>query len=291
MTRFVLPCIMVVAMLAGCARAPSPQGAKDVPSRQRTGLHRTSAKQPFVAFLLDGTGFAQAYWQQSLDAIGRILTRSIRPHAVICVLLIDDRSYEQSNVLYGPHTLPTGALRATEELRKVKHDIAALAPPPTPKPGTDIEGALHLLADYTSKGDYWLNLFIFSDLVEEYEPVGEIGSAPQFPIDSRAVCLFVGRLEKEGEWKYKQRLSTWKGLFREYGIADQNVVFLDPNESRAENLSDSFLRSLREVPSPVPQAGAIPPPEPAGEGAPLAVPGEEEPLPVPAGSGQPPGMP
>ncbi len=218
------------------------------------GCGKTAQSQPqpqqrqFIAVLIDGTGFAERYWEPSLETATLLLKNVVTPKSIVCVMKIDDYSYEEDNVLLGPKSMPAGGLRLKVTINKFNEQVAALQAPEQIKPGTDIDGALHMLGDYLAKWpDAWLNLLVFSDLVEEYEPAGRLGSARRLPELSRVVSFFVAYGASEGE--YKQRQESWKRAMAEYGVDGSEVSFFDPQESLAENLPAEFVRDFCRPPA------------------------------------------
>lgn len=249
----------------GCVQRTPGEGSLNPNSK--TPL---SGQRPFLVFLLDQTGFAQGWWQQSIQVAAELLKELARPHTTVVVLGIDRYSYEDSNVLIPPIELPGATLRVVQEVRKLQTTIRTLPMPPKPdKPGTDIEGALHLVSDYVQKRpNCWVNIFLFSDLVEEHKQPERLASFPRFTVPNRMICLFVTRLYSETE--YIKRREAWMRKMRENGIAIEPMYMFAPEESI--HISPSLIRAWRQPPAgpmmpmseaPVP-AAPVPGPPPPG---------------------------
>jgi len=246
-----LTVIVVSCLMGGCGKAPSGgDGGGEQPGGE-------APKQgQFLALAIDGTGFAKDWWGKSLDTASLLLTNMAKPKDVVCVMTIDDNSYEEENVVLGPERLPGSTLKTHSRVRDMKAAMRALQAPDTSqmKPGTDLTGVLHMLSDYLEKQpNTWLNLFVFSDLVEEKSDQSYT-SAPKLPQNTRVVCLFVDRGKSEAEWL--RRKEHWTQEMGNYGVPASQVFFFDPRESEVGNFSTDLLKEYRRPPSNLGGAGS-----------------------------------
>jgi hypothetical protein len=231
-----------------CLLLPLLTGCIGGSVEEHGGDQGPAVRDQFIAFIIDGTGFAEKWWDPSLDTAAKLLGEVARPKNTVCVMKIDDYSYEDSNVLLGPTELPSSTLRMHQVVRDMKSEIRDLRPPDPEKmkPGTDITGCIFMLRDYLEdRPDCWLNLFIFSDLVEEQQQ-GKYEGTPQLPDATRVVCLFVAR--KRGI-DYDEHKKAWAQEMAKHGVHPSHVHFLDSNQSRAGKLRPDDIRSFRLVPT------------------------------------------
>lgn len=251
-------------LLGGCPTPDTGQSqGGDLREIKRLGSRQERGEQ-FIAFLVDGTGFAEGYWGQSLETAKKVLLHVAGPGDTVSLIKIDHDTYKDANELLGPTRFSDTKLRMIPEMREFGKRIEAVAEPKDVKRGTDIQGGLHLVIDQLEKyPDHWVNLFLFSDVKEDPPPKDEefdpkrdalpkdkLVGGLSFPPQTRLTCLFVARPSERdgGEKKYKDRTAKWVSLMQTYGIAPDRIEFRTVSESRAENLSEDYLFSLREPP-------------------------------------------
>ena len=232
--------IFLVIALSGCPRS--------TPSSTR---HPKPPHNQILLAIVDQTASFAKWLQPSLETFMAVIGNGLKPGDIVCIIGIDDDSYEDDdNVLFGPLQTDPGLLVFSNDKGKLIHRLEELKRGIVPKQcwGTDIEGALHLAADYAADHpDCWVNLLIFSDMVQQH--IHDVGrAAPQrFPAYTRVTCLFVPRAGTEQE--YRERKAQWRETLIRYGVPTQaNITFWDTPSSRKENLSAHSLRDLTRPP-------------------------------------------
>jgi len=247
--------------VAGCTNQPAKSAA--------TSQTPPSSRHKHLIFLLDCTGFirndgknmtdiARQRWKEVLDSVAAIAQQQLRGGDIITIIAITNYSYQDTNVLLGPHQLDRRALAVVTELPKLIEDIRALQPArPVPLHtdgsttttlGTDYRGALKLAAEaarsWSTAKTYVL---VYGDLVEEHVNPRRVGEPVAFPPGTQAACLYVERTAKGASARDKA-IQSFRKLLAEFGIAGDVPVF-GANESRADQVTSNAVMAKLFGPS------------------------------------------
>lgn len=209
-------------------------------------------RRQMMVMLVDLTESFEDHLRPSFETLADpILPKGLRPGDTLLVIGIDDNSYEDHNVIYGPRRTDPSLLVFAQQLPKIREEITQIGQQIEPRPsrGTDIDGALHLAADHLpGNRECWLNLLIFSDMQQQQiSDEIDLAAPPQLPNQARVTCLFVPR--RKGENEYTERKRFWRAKFSDYGLpSDTTIEFLPPNSSTSANLDEMTVREMTRRP-------------------------------------------
>lgn len=180
-------------------------------------------KRPrFVIILLDETdsfgqnsehGVAKSlYWNDAL-AMTRIIVKQLNPGDELIVLAIDERGFEEEDILVPMHQFDRAFLKSRIEKKKIIRKIMALQRRKDKYSQTDILGALYQAAYFTGKEtDFKTVIFCFSDMRQEPRwPTATEAKDLSFPPNTTAYFFFV---DASGKERWQRLVDVWKPIFK-----------------------------------------------------------------------------